>query len=98
MERHPLNSHGTSRTLSEIGFLRLKYNRRAGGIDSKIIGKIFEPYFTTKHQSQGTGLGLYLTHQIITNELEGELEVHNEEMNFNDIVYKGACLTICLDE
>jgi len=77
-------------------YITIKDN--AGGIDSKIIGKIFEPYFTTKHQSQGTGLGLYLTHQIITNELEGELEVHNEEMNFNDIVYKGACLTICLDE
>ncbi len=48
-----------------------------GGIPKKIKEKIFEPYFTTKHQSQGTGLGLYISKMIIENSMNGELKVMN---------------------
>ena len=49
----------------------------AGGIDPQLISKIFEPYFTTKHQSQGTGLELYLCYKIVTESLNGKLYVEN---------------------
>ena len=49
----------------------------AGGISPDIINKVFEPYFTTKHQSQGTGLGLYMTHKIITESMNGYIEIDN---------------------
>ena len=49
----------------------------AGGIKEDIIKKVFEPYFTTKHKSQGTGLGLYMTHKIITESLEGQISINN---------------------
>ncbi|MEA3354577.1 MAG: response regulator [Campylobacterota bacterium] len=49
----------------------------AGGIPDNVINKIFEPYFTTKHQSKGTGLGLYMTHQIVVDNMHGEINVDN---------------------
>ncbi len=51
----------------------------AGGVPKSIVDKIFEPYFTTKHQSQGTGLGLYMSHKIVTESLHGELIVVNTD-------------------
>ena len=45
----------------------------AGGIPENIINKIFEAYFTTKHKAQGTGLGLYMSYQIITNTFKGNI-------------------------
>ena len=48
-----------------------------GGISDNILPKIFDPYFTTKHQSQGTGLGLHMSYQIITDSLKGKLYVEN---------------------
>ncbi len=51
----------------------------AGGIDDKILCKIFDPYFTTKHQSQGTGLGLYIAKMIIENNMNGSLNASNSD-------------------
>ena len=66
------------------------------GIDEKIIEKIFEPYFTTKHKSQGTGLGLYMTEEIIAKHMQGTITVQNTTFIYEDNEYKGALFTIML--
>lgn len=50
-----------------------------GGIPDEIIDKVFDPYYTTKEQGKGTGLGLYMSKVIIENTLNGRLSVHNDE-------------------
>ena len=59
-----------------------------GGINANDMEQIFEPYFTTKHQTQGTGLGLYMSHQIIVNNMNGSIFAENRG--------DGTCFSITL--
>lgn len=49
----------------------------AGGIKQENLSKIFDPYFTTKKQIGGTGLGLYIANIIVVHNMRGKLEVSN---------------------
>lgn len=64
----------------------LKVSDNAGGIPSSIIKRVFEANYTTKN-SKGTGIGLYMTKQIVE-KLDGTIEVFNEN--------EGACFKICI--
>ncbi len=62
----------------------------ARGISEDMLEKIFDPYVTTKHKAQGTGLGLYIAKMIVHTSMGGELTVKNTD--------EGACFEIKLKE
>lgn len=57
----------------------LEVQDNAGGIEESILEKVFDPYFTTKEEGKGTGIGLYMSKVIIENNMHGKLSVHNHE-------------------
>ena len=66
----------------------------AKGIKKEIIEHIFEPYFTSKHKSQGKGLGLYMTKTILENNMNFKLDVQNTHFIHDGKDYFGANFTI----
>jgi len=64
----------------------ISFYDNGGGIDEEIIHSIFNPYFTTKFASSGTGIGLYIAKNIIESRMGAELSVKN--------VDNGCCFTI----
>ncbi len=76
--------------------LKIVIKDNAGGVSNEIIDKIFEPYFTTKHKSQGTGIGLYMTHIIVIEHLKGTIDVKNSKYVYNGVDYRGLETTIIL--
>ena len=57
-----------------------------GGVKTDNIEQVFEPYYTTKHKSQGRGVGLYMAKMIIEEGMKGKLTLENKN--------SGACFKI----
>lgn len=70
----------------EKKYVYIHIHDNAGGIDEAIIDKIFEPYFTTKHASLGTGLGLYIVKMIVENSMNGVVCVKNKSAGADFII------------
>ena len=68
----------------------------AGGIPNDVAAKIYEPYFTTKHKSHGTGIGLFMSKRIVEQLFNGLLSNKNKEFILNDTTYFGASFSIIL--
>ena len=71
------------------GYL-IEVEDNAGGIDESGLTKIFEPYYTTKTDRNGTGLGLYMSRMLANLHLQGSLEAENTS--------GGACFKLYLPQ
>ena len=69
-----------------------------GGIPDNVIHRIFEPYFTTKNKSTGTGIGLSMTYKMLVERHHALIDVYNEEYIYNNKNYKGACFRITFNK
>ncbi len=67
-----------------------------GGIPTDILSQIFEPYFTTKHKSRGTGLGLHMTYNLIVDGMHGTIKAYNTTYEYESTNYTGAQFVISL--
>ncbi len=74
--------------------LSLTIRDNGGGIKEEVIDKIFEPYFTTKHQSVGTGIGLSMVYKILIEHHNARITAYNESFTYEGETYKGACFKI----
>lgn len=90
IEKEVENKHIKITTAMQGEKVIISFQDNGGGIPEDIIDKIFEPYFTTKHQSIGTGLGLNMVYRLITEGMHGSIYVSNEKMRIDDKEYLGA--------
>ena len=84
-------------TYTDKSNLIIKIRDNANGIPPDIIEKIFEPYFTTKENDEGTGIGLYMCKQIIDG-MTGKIQVINVEYEYEAQIYYGAEFIISMDK
>jgi len=83
-------------TLQKDDKTTIIFKDNAGGIANEILPKIFEPYFTTKHKSQGTGLGLHLVYKLVKETMNGDISARNVHYIYENTNYDGAEFTITL--
>jgi signal transduction histidine kinase len=88
LNRHITNPVIKIASCENDGMVCVTITDNAGGIDADIIDRIFEPYFTTKKDSNGTGIGLYFSKMIVEGNMAGKLTVENAD--------GGACFSICV--
>ena len=73
------NNIVSPRVMVKIQENQLSIQDNAGGIDPSLLERVFEPYFTTKEQGEGTGIGLYMSQMIIVNNMNGKISMTNKD-------------------
>jgi signal transduction histidine kinase len=62
-------------------------SNNGGNISDEIMERIFEPYFTTKFETQGTGIGLYMCKTIVETNMQGQITAQNIKDGVSFIIH-----------
>ncbi|WP_428025534.1 ABC transporter substrate-binding protein [Arcobacter sp.] len=76
--------------------LIIEIKDNGGGVEEKIINKIFEAYFTTKKQYHGTGIGLNMSKLLVELHLKGSITAVNTTYDYENKTQKGAIFRLIL--
>jgi signal transduction histidine kinase len=68
----------------------LQIKDSGNGVDENILPKIFEPYFTTKHEAFGVGLGLYIVNELFVKHMNYKIDIQNVTFTFENKTYTGT--------
>lgn len=74
-----------------LNAIHLRYTDDGGGMSPEVVAKAFEPFFTTARSSGGTGLGLYVCYNIVTEQLGGTI-------NLTSTPGQGCCFDISIPQ
>jgi signal transduction histidine kinase len=77
---YPVGVTGTLRISVELEgkLLRLRYEDDGQGMDADVAERVFEPFFTTRRESGGTGLGMHIVYNLVTQALAGRITLTTE--------------------
>jgi signal transduction histidine kinase len=73
-------------------YIQITIEDNAGGIPDDVLPKVFDEYFSTKDETIGTGLGLYMSYKIITDSLKGKIYVKNTDNGAKFFIEIPFCL------
>jgi signal transduction histidine kinase len=86
IEKHIENRVINIKSYEKNNYLFVEFEDNAGGIKNDVISKIFDPYFSTKSNKNGTGLGLYMSKTIIEEHSGGNIDVYNTNFGAKFII------------
>jgi len=58
--------------------IQLNFNDNGKGVPEENLKKVFEPFFTTNRQNGGSGLGMHIVYNLVTQKLGGQIQIHSE--------------------
>jgi signal transduction histidine kinase len=81
---------GICKRLIDLNSNILQIKDSGNGVDENILPKIFEPYFTTKHEAFGVGLGLYIVNELFVKHMNYKIDIQNVTFTFENKTYTGT--------
>ena len=77
-KKEEFNAKVVIEVYKEEEFIVVSISNNCGNAKDRVLEKMFEPYFTTKFEDQGTGIGLYMSKTIIEKNMKGTIDAANK--------------------